>query len=85
MLSTENTSDAVVKLIDFGCAQVTQSEDEEPGVVGLTAAYSSPEMLSLPPKKRKRIDPPLDMWALGIILHIMLVCFSRAFLVICRS
>jgi serine/threonine protein kinase len=30
-------------------------------------------MLSLPPEQRKRIDPPLDMWALGIILHIMLV------------
>jgi serine/threonine protein kinase len=73
MLSTENTSDAVIKLIDFGCAQVTASDKEEPGVVGLTAAYSSPEMLRLPPKQRKRIDPPLDMWALGIILHIMLV------------
>lgn len=73
MLSTENASDAVVKLIDFGCAQVTNNSREEPGVVGLTAAYSSPEMLSLPPEKRKRIDSPLDMWALGVILHIMLV------------
>ena len=73
MLSTENTSDAVIKLIDFGCAQVTKYPDEEPGVVGLTAAYASPEMLSLPPDKRKRIDPPLDMWGLGVILHIMLV------------
>lgn len=73
MLSTEKTSDAVIKVIDFGCAQVTASSKEEPGVVGLTAAYSSPEMLALPPKKRKRIDPPLDMWALGVILHIMLV------------
>lgn len=54
-------------------AQVTRSESEEPGVVGLTAAYASPEMLALPPEKRKRIDPPLDMWALGVILHIMLV------------
>jgi serine/threonine protein kinase len=63
MLSTENTSDAVV----------TQSEDEQPGVVGLTEAYASPELLKLAPRERKRIDPPLDMWALGIILHIMLV------------
>ena len=61
MLSTEKTSDAVIKLIDFGCAQVTQSPDEQPGVVGLTAAYSSPEMLLLPPSERKRIDPPLDV------------------------
>jgi len=73
MLSTEHTSDSCVKIIDFGCAQITNSPDEEPGVVGLTAAYASPEMLSLPPEKRKRIDPPLDMWALGVILHIMLV------------
>ena len=73
MLSTENTSDSCVKLIDFGCAQVTTTNKQEPGVVGLTTAYASPEMLSLPPNKRKRIDPPLDMWALGIILHIMLV------------
>lgn len=73
MLSTENTSDAVIKVIDFGCAQVTASDKEEPGVVGLTAAYSSPEMLRLPPKARKRINPPLDMWALGCIIHIMLV------------
>ena len=57
----------------FNSAQVTRSSDEEPGVVGLTAAYASPEMLALPPEKRKRIDPPLDMWALGVILHIMLV------------
>jgi len=59
MLSTENTSDSVIKLIDFGCAQVTKSSAEEPGVVGLTAAYSSPEMLALPANQRKRIDPPL--------------------------
>lgn len=73
MLSTENTSDAVVKIIDFGCAQVTNNDQEQPGIVGLTAAYASPEMLKLPAKQRTRIDPPLDMWALGIILHIMLV------------
>lgn len=73
MLSTENTSDAVIKLIDFGCAQVDTSQKATPGVVGLTTAYASPEMLAIPPGRRKRIDPPLDMWALGVILHIMLV------------
>ena len=73
MLSTEQASDAVVKVIDFGTAQVLDSDGNVriPLSVGRTPEYCPPEVL----KKAKidKVNPTLDMWALGIILYIMLV------------
>ena len=82
MLSTEQSSDAVVKLVDFGCAEVTEGSDEDPlgnnSLIafgggsrrggGLTSAYRPPESQS----KGTKVDPGVDMWALGVILYIML-------------
>jgi len=82
MLSTEQSSDAVVKLVDFGCAEVTEGSDEDPlgnnSLIafgggsrrggGLTSAYRPPKSQS----KGTKVDPGVDMWALGVILYIML-------------
>eukprot|EP00546_Thalassionema_frauenfeldii_P014360 CAMPEP_0178916536 /NCGR_PEP_ID=MMETSP0786-20121207/12704_1 /TAXON_ID=186022 /ORGANISM="Thalassionema frauenfeldii, Strain CCMP 1798" /LENGTH=692 /DNA_ID=CAMNT_0020589903 /DNA_START=291 /DNA_END=2369 /DNA_ORIENTATION=- len=68
MLSTSNASDAVVKIVDFGCAQV---EEVECTPVGITPAYSPPEVLDKN-KDNKTMRPTQDMWALGIILYVML-------------
>lgn len=86
MLSTEQTSDAVVKVIDFGTAQVLD-DSGHPMVAlggGRTEAYCPPEVLKQlrparlfgPGRHRRgamRVDPSMDMWALGIILYVMLV------------
>ena len=77
MLSTENPSDAVIKLVDFGCAQVSSEDStfagtpEEIGSVDKTPAYCPPEVLD-PRNKNAKMDPSMDMWALGVILYIML-------------
>jgi serine/threonine protein kinase len=76
MLSSENSS-AVVKLVDFGCAQVVFEDGPLAGKVvrrgtSNTPAYSPPEILGKNNKKEERLDASFDMWALGVILYIML-------------
>lgn len=79
MLSTENPSDAVIKLVDFGCAQVTADDSDFCAIMGetdfnsagKTPAYCPPEVLDTT-IKQTRLDPSMDMWALGVILYIML-------------
>jgi serine/threonine protein kinase len=69
MLSSQLSSAAVIKVVDFGCAQVENYSNRK-GVTS-TLAYCPPEYLD----KKKRgpcIHPPFDMWALGVILYIML-------------
>ena len=73
MLSTENASDAAVKVIDLGTAQVL---DEDGNITmpsgGRTLAYCSPEVLKQGRKAfGKNVNPTLDMWAVGIILYII--------------
>ena len=83
MLSTEHSSDSVVKLVDFGCAQVTAKDSaftvsaaahrasNGNGDIAITPAYCPPEVLDERHRKPTN-DPSMDMWALGIILYIML-------------
>lgn len=77
MLSTTNVSDAVVKIIDFGAAQIVSDSGcpAIPPSEGNTWAYCPPEVLL--DKKTgidsALLDPALDMWSLGVILYIMLV------------
>eukprot|EP00521_Asterionellopsis_glacialis_P006056 CAMPEP_0195281222 /NCGR_PEP_ID=MMETSP0707-20130614/630_1 /TAXON_ID=33640 /ORGANISM="Asterionellopsis glacialis, Strain CCMP134" /LENGTH=825 /DNA_ID=CAMNT_0040340091 /DNA_START=188 /DNA_END=2665 /DNA_ORIENTATION=- len=81
MLSTENPSDSVIKIVDFGCAQVETDESQFWGIrrrqspnsnpnIGNTPAYSPPEALGN--NRRSYLDASMDMWSLGIILYIML-------------
>ena len=69
MLSTPNPSDSVVKLVDFGCAQV---EEMACSPVGITPAYTPPEVLDKNNDENSTMLPSQDMWALGVILYIML-------------
>ena len=75
MLSSKNPSDAMIKLVDFGCAQVTEGNgspenSDANSLAGKTLAYCPPECLKK--NARYKMHPSMDMWALGIILYIML-------------
>ena len=72
MLSSANASDAVIKLVDFGGAEVLEetvfpwrADDSR----GKTPAYCPPEILQ---NTMAPAAPSVDMWALGIIVYIML-------------
>lgn len=87
MLSSKSDS-ATIKLVDFGCTEHLPGFEQYAGSLDLdgllvdhkhsscneirtsggTVAYSPPESFD----GKTAIDTPLDMWALGIILHIML-------------
>jgi serine/threonine protein kinase len=75
MLSSEKATSSAIKIVDFGCAQVTVEDapllDSKSKGTANTPAYCPPEILD---KNRKsdRIEPAFDMWALGVILYIML-------------
>lgn len=77
LLSSEKSSAAVVKLVDFGSAQVKTDDMDDVDEELLdaprnpaTPAYSPPEFLES--KGNGPIDPSFDMWAVGVILYIML-------------
>jgi calcium/calmodulin-dependent protein kinase I len=61
--------DIVLKLADFGLAQQVSPEDLLDGKSG-TPGYIAPEML-----KGMLYGKPVDMWALGVILYILLCGF----------
>jgi Protein kinase domain len=78
MLSSKHSSDAIIKLVDFGCAQVTHGDDvtkrlrrTEPRSdwnkgVPRTPAYCPPEVLeSIRKNDGGPIEPPSDMWVSG--------------------
>jgi hypothetical protein len=74
MLSSKHSSYAIIKLVDFGCAQVTHGDDvtrrlrstnhnELNKCVPRTPAYCSPEVLeSIRKNDGSRIEPAFDMW-----------------------
>lgn len=69
MLSSEQASDSIVKVVDFGSTQIPGGDNHNPA---FTPAYAPPEAFH---KKEtsEPFEPPMDMWALGVILYIMLV------------
>ena len=75
LLTTSRRGDSVVKLADYGCAQILEHADDdlckddyEPTYGAPTPAYCPAESI----EKTRPIEPPADMWALGVILFIML-------------
>jgi len=74
MLSTEKATDAVVQVVDFGCAEVSTDKTlltAKKEIGGNTPAYCPPESFhrDFPDKP---MDASLDMWSLGVIVYIML-------------
>ena len=74
MLSTNQAADSVVRVVDFGCAQVglPQSTKEfNRRSTANTPAYSPPEVFRKS-KRNSTMEASFDMWALGVIIYIML-------------
>jgi serine/threonine protein kinase len=69
MLSSEQASDSIVKLVDFGCTQIPGGDNQS---TAFTPAYAPPETF-FKKEASEPFEPPMDMWALGVILYIMLV------------
>jgi Protein kinase domain len=78
MLSSKQSSDAIIKLVDFGCAQVTHGDDVTKRLryngsdlnkgVPRTPAYCPPEVLEAIRKNDGgRIEPPFDMWVSSVM------------------
>lgn len=72
-----DSSNAVVKLVDFGSAEIVNSEvvasTAPASDFTLTPAYAPPEVLNKTSQDDSKVESSMDMWALGIILYIMLV------------
>lgn len=77
MLSSEISSNAVIKVVDFGCAQIIDEKSmffdryADKTVVASTAGYSPPEMVDKT-KILPQLHPSVDMFSLGVIIYIML-------------
>ena len=82
LLSTKNRLDGTIKMIDFGCAVVTDGEfdddDEESGRAQRSNGKSASSSGTTAYWPKERFDtaaeatPAMDMWSVGVILYIML-------------
>ncbi|KAG7361395.1 serine/threonine protein kinase [Nitzschia inconspicua] len=76
MCTTANLTDAVTKIVDFGCAEVIDPKspfydaDEKHSVTN-TPGYSPPEVLDNS-RKCTKLEPSVDMFAVGVIIYIIL-------------
>ncbi|KAL3924966.1 MAG: hypothetical protein SGILL_000722, partial [Bacillariaceae sp.] len=76
MCSTDKTTDAVTKIVDFGCAEVIDPKSpfydaDEKHTVTNTPGYSPPEMLETR-RRFQKMEPSVDMFAIGVIIYIIL-------------
>ena len=81
LLSTKNRLDGTIKMIDFGCAVVTDGDFEDNEERGHAKrsngkSASSTGTTAYWPKERFQdgveATPAMDMWSVGVILYIML-------------
>lgn len=61
------TDDGLVKILDFGIAELADVEHALGDLVVGTVPYMSPEQL-----RKQTLDPRTDLWSLGIVLYYML-------------
>lgn len=72
LLYTTAREDAVLKLADFGLAQLIEPAEMMHATCG-TPSYVAPEVLSKDPKKG--YGKEVDMWSIGVIFYILLCGF----------
>ena len=77
MLSSQNSSDAVMKVVDFGCAEIIDRNspyhkaNDGTRHNTLTPGYSPPEMIDRT-EESPGVEPSADMFSMGVIIYIML-------------
>jgi len=69
MLSSNHSSSAAIKVVDFGSSQTAETPKWE--VSGWTTAYCPPEVLD-DRRRKPYMEASQDMWSTGVILYIML-------------
>lgn len=62
----ENSTTMICKVTDFGFAKTMDRESKETLSLG-TPLYMAPELV-----RRRPYDSKVDIWALGVITHIIL-------------
>jgi len=70
LLLSSKEDDAVVKLADFGFAEQCSGHNLK-SILG-TPAYMAPEMVALRKNREGGYGQPVDSWAMGLIIYIML-------------
>jgi serine/threonine protein kinase len=75
LLDSKQRIDGVIKMIDFGCAVVSDEDGTGGVVINAPNANSNGTTAYWPPERFHKgiiADTAMDMWAVGIILYIML-------------
>jgi calcium-dependent protein kinase len=67
IMMTDDSSQSVPKLVDFGLSAIVGPEEGVKGAVG-TVAYAAPEIFAGHP-----YDKSIDVWSLGVIFYALLV------------
>ena len=78
LLHREEGKDPIVKICDFGIAQIINVIDEDGNAKALMKERSGSGMYIAPEIKgnNKLVGPEIDMWAFGIILYEMCVAYK---------
>ena len=66
-MQTANKDDLTLKITDFGFAKIFKKDQGLSEILG-SPLYMAPEII-----KRTGYDSAVDVWASGVVLHIMLV------------
>ncbi|CAF4700375.1 unnamed protein product [Rotaria sp. Silwood1] len=74
LLLTNETDDAILKLIDFGFAKEGNNEPLPLKTPLFTPLYVAPEILS-----NERYDKACDIWSMGVIMYILLCGYPPFF------